>query len=274
MSHKQASELNDREEQRVKEHAKPPAPLVYEIIRRDGEEELSRSNTSLAWSGIAAGLLISLSVYAEASLRAHLPDAPWRPLIENFGYSVGFLVVIMGRMQLFTENTITTVVPTLLEPHRWNVIRTATLWSIVFGANLIGATLAALFFATTPVATPDIAQAFGEISAHIFEIAPSDVFGRGILAGVLIAAIVWMMPNAGASGFWVILFFTYLIALGDLAHVVAGSVEAAYVVITGGISASDALTAFILPALAGNIVGGTLIFTLVIYAQVKRDLKK
>ena len=87
------------------------ARLIYEVIRRDGEEELERPTVSLIYSGIAAGILISLSVITQAVLKHHLPEADWAILIEALGYSVGFMVVIFGRMQLFTENTITTVLP-------------------------------------------------------------------------------------------------------------------------------------------------------------------
>ena len=85
--------------------------LVYQIIRIEGEEELARPLRSLIWAGIAAGMLISFSVLGEAILRTHLPDTPSRYVFENFGYSFGFLLVILGRLQLFTENTITTVFP-------------------------------------------------------------------------------------------------------------------------------------------------------------------
>ncbi|SFQ97009.1 formate/nitrite transporter family protein [Poseidonocella sedimentorum] len=70
------------------------ARLIYEVIRRDGDEELSRPAISLVWSGLAAGGLISLSVIAQAVLSLHLPEeADWTHLVASLGYSVGFLVV-------------------------------------------------------------------------------------------------------------------------------------------------------------------------------------
>ena len=81
------------------EEATALAPrLIYEIIRREGEEEINRTARSLIWSGIAAGILISFSVLGEAIFRTYLPDTPARFLIENLGYSFGFLLVILGRM--------------------------------------------------------------------------------------------------------------------------------------------------------------------------------
>ena len=116
MNQTQDPELEEEmEEQSVNDAAALSPKLIYEVIRRDGEEELRRTKRSLIWSGIAAGMLISLSVLGGAVLRTYLPDTPGRYLIENLGYSLGFLAVIMGRMQLFTENTITTVLPIMQE---------------------------------------------------------------------------------------------------------------------------------------------------------------
>ena len=107
------------EEKSVSEAAALSPKLIYEVIRRDGEEELARTKRSLLWSGIAAGMMISLSVLGEATFRTYLPDTPHRFLIENLGYSLGFIAVIMGRMQLFTENTITTVLP-VMQARTWD----------------------------------------------------------------------------------------------------------------------------------------------------------
>ncbi len=77
--------------------------VVDEAIRREGDKELARPSSALAFSGLAAGLSMGFSLIAEGLLRAHLPDVVWRPLIVKLGYALGFLVVILGRQQLFTE---------------------------------------------------------------------------------------------------------------------------------------------------------------------------
>jgi formate/nitrite transporter FocA (FNT family) len=102
------------EKKQVEERLAIGPHVVYETIRREGEEELQRTPSSLAWSALAAGLSLGFSFIAEGLLTAHLPDQPWRPLISRFGYSVGFLIVILGRQQLFTENTVTVVLPLLI----------------------------------------------------------------------------------------------------------------------------------------------------------------
>jgi Formate/nitrite transporter len=101
--------VTEREVADIEERAQPRTPVIYEVVRRLGEEEMARPPVSLWWSGVAAGLSISFSLLAQAVLYVHLPDAIWRPLVTGFGYSVGFLMVVLSRQPLFTENTITVV---------------------------------------------------------------------------------------------------------------------------------------------------------------------
>jgi formate/nitrite transporter FocA (FNT family) len=223
--------LTEQHEKRsVAKAAKLPSKLIYEVIRREGEEELQRPLHSLAWSGIAAGVLISFSLLGEAILRTHLPDNPARFLLENVGYSFGFLLVVLGRMQLFTENTITTVLPVAADPTRRNFTALARLWSIVLVANVVGALLIALMLAWTPAFPAALSPAMTELALHGTGFGAVDGFARAIPAGMLVAAIVWMMPQSNGNSFWVILTFTWLIAAGDFAHIVVGSVEMWYLI--------------------------------------------
>ncbi len=245
---------------------------IFEVIRREGQEELERPNASLFWSGIAAGLMISLSVLGEAIFRTYLPDAEWRYLVENLGYSLGFLVVILGRMQLFTENTITTVLPVMHNPV-WDMFRRLViLWTIVLLANVIGAFVVATAFAYGDLIPAALVPAITELSEHATGFTTSEAFQRAIPAGVLVAAIVWMLPESEGFGFFIILVFTWLIAAGDFTHIVAGSVEMAFLMVQGLLPLDQALLDFFLPVLAGNILGGTVIFALLTFGQVRREL--
>ena len=99
--------VTEREVEDIEDRARLRTPVIYEIVRREGETEMDRPVISLWWSGVAAGLSISFSLLAQAVLWMHLPATPWRPLVSGFGYSVGFLIVVLARQQLFTENTVT-----------------------------------------------------------------------------------------------------------------------------------------------------------------------
>src|SRR5512142_353212 len=93
--------VTEREVEDIEERTVPRTPVIYEIVRRLGAEEMARPVNSLWWSGVAAGLSISFSLLAQAILTTHLPDAPWRELVTSFGYSVGFVMVVLSRQQLF-----------------------------------------------------------------------------------------------------------------------------------------------------------------------------
>ncbi|NOE20805.1 formate/nitrite transporter family protein [Ruegeria atlantica] len=247
--------------------------LIFETIRRNGEEELRRPVRALFWSGIAAGILISFSVLGEALLRAHLPETSWRYLIENFGYSLGFLLVILGRMQLFTENTITTVVPAMMTPSLSCFSKTARLWVIVLVANVVGAFLISAFLLYTPVLNKETLAVLNELSRHATGMGAWEGFVRAIPAGILIAAIVWMLPSAQNNEVLLIVIFTWLIALGDFTHIVAGSVEMALLSLQGMLPAHDAAFGFFLPVLVGNVIGGTVVFTMLAYAQIRPEIE-
>ncbi len=267
--------MTDTKKQKSIDEATNLAPReIYEVIRREGEEELERPLKSLVWSGLAAGLMISFSVLAEAILRTYLPDTPGSYLIENLGYSFGFLLVIMGRLQLFTENTITTVFPLVAAPTRSMLGRVLRLWSIVLAANVVGALCAASLFAFTPAIPSDLVPAIAELSQHALGFSPDVAFARAIPAGVLVAALVWMLPQSPESSFWLIVAFTWLIAAGDFAHIVAGSVEMWYLLLTGSKGLAEAAFGFFIPVFLGNVVGGTVIFTLMAWGQVQDEVEK
>ncbi len=268
-----AAPMERSEYERVAERQRLRAPLIYEIIRRDGLAELTRPLSALWWSGLSAGIGIGFSVVAEGLARVHLPDADWRPLAENLGYTVGFLIVILGRLQLFTENTITAVMPLYATLSRYSVLRTARLWGVVLVANVVGASLFAAGLAWAPLADPALVAAVSELSRELMHHGWAEMMAGGIVAGWLIASLVWILPSIHTSPTLMIVIVTYIIALGDFAHVIAGSVEAAFLVLTGHTPLSAALLDFFVPALIGNVLGGTLLFTLLAYSQVREEVE-
>ena len=261
-----------READRVQEQSTPPTPVIYETVRRYGEEEMSRPATSLLWSGLAAGLSMSFSLLAEAILRMHLPDASWRDLIVGLGYPVGFLMVVLARQQLFTETTITVVLPVAADPSLEKFGRAARMWSIVLAANLAGTLLAALLCTFAPVVGPDLRSTMLEISRESLQHGWLEMAFRGVTSGYLMAAMVWLIPAAGPAQFHIVALMTYVIGVGGFAHIVAGSVEAFLLVANGQLPVLAMLGGFTLPVLVGNIVGGTALFALIAYAQVMKEI--
>jgi formate-nitrite transporter family protein len=266
------NQITEREVEDVEERSGPRTPVIYEVVCRLGEEEMARPVFSLWWSGVAAGMSISFSLLAQAILHTHLPDTSWRPLVADFGYTVGFIMVIMSRQQLFTENTITAVLPVIATFNVGNLTRMARLWAVVLLANFAGTFFVALFSTFTPVISVELLHGMLDISSQILGHSWAEMFFKSIAAGFLIAALVWLIPGAETAQFYVIVLMTYLISVGNFMHIVAGSVEAFLLLLNGELSWLPMLTGFLLPVLAGNVVGGTALFALIAYAQVVKEI--
>jgi formate/nitrite transporter FocA (FNT family) len=262
-----AEEIKD-----VEELATPRTPVIYEVVRRLGEEEMERPVTSLWWSGVAAGLSISFSLLSQAILTAHLPEASWQPLVVSFGYCIGFIMAVLSRQQLFTESTITAVLPVAADVTRGNIVRMARLWAIVLAANLTGTLFAALFCTFTPVLPSDIYSGMLEISRDLLGFSWWEMVFRAIAAGFLMAAMVWLMPGAEGAQFHVITLMTWLIAVGGFTHIIAGSMESYLLVFSGEWVWWRMITDFMVPVLIGNTIGGTALFALIAYAQVMDEI--
>lgn len=256
------------EQKQVEERVAIGANVVYETIRREGEDEMQRSSAALAWSGFAAGLSMGFCLVAEAVLVARLPDAPWRPLISRFGYCVGFLIVILGRQQLFTENTLTVVLPALLHKDRKTLFNVARLWAVVLSSNVVGTMLFAYCIAYVHLFAPGVQQAFHDIGAAHVGASFGIVLVRAVFAGWLIALMVWLLPGAEASRVVIVIIITYLVGLANLNHIIAGSTTMIYLVATHAMSWGQYLIGFFLPTLIGNIIGGVSLVAALGHAQV------
>src|SRR3954471_21894927 len=197
-------EKDSRQVEHIEERSIPRTPVIYDVVRRYGEEEMARPGVSLWWSGLAAGLSMSFSLLAEAILRLHIPEYDWQPLVVSLGYPVGFVMVVLGRQQLFTENTITVILPVMAEPSSRNFVRAGRMWAIVLAANLAGTLFAALFCTFAPVIDPELRNAMLAVSAHAMQHAWLEMLFRGITAGFLMAAMVWLIPSADTAQFYVI----------------------------------------------------------------------
>jgi formate/nitrite transporter FocA (FNT family) len=265
--------LSDDETEAVAERKAGSAKVVHEVIRLQGDEELERPVASLIFSAFAAGVAISVSVLAQAFIKASLPDQPWAELIVALGYTVGFVIVIMGNLQLFTENTVTAILPIATHPTVRNLRRLTKLWSSVLIANLAGTLLVAALMSGSIIISADQLAASVQISSKLLYHDALTTLWLGMPAGFLVASIAWILPNARGSEFWVVMLITYIIAIGGFSHVVAGSTEAWLLWLTGRISLQHAVFGIILPALVGNIVGGTGLFAVLAHGQVRGEIK-
>ncbi len=262
-----APPLPRRERRKAAARSAVRVQVVHEAIRLEGEEELSRPTQALLWSGLAAGLSMGFSLVGEGILRSALPDAPWRPLVSKLGYSLGFLFVILGRQQLFTENTLTVILPLMRAPTARNAARVARLWAVVLLANVVGAFAFAGSLSLGDSFSAVHRQVFGELGREAFAPGFVVVLVRGIYGGWLIALMVWLLPAARSARFFVIVAVTWLVGAASFSHAIAGSVEVLYLVARGDLSLADYLRGFLLPAFLGNSIGGVSLVAAINHAQ-------
>jgi len=261
-------DLDSRQKRDAKRREAPSAAVVYEAIRREAESELTRPMPGLAWSALAAGLSMGFSFVAQALLYSYTPEATWRPIISSFGYSIGFLFVILGRQQLFTENTLTPVLEVLRVRRLSAFLRTCNLWAVVLLANMVGTAIFAASLSYFDVLDPKIDSALKTIAAKEYEFPFLTMFVRAIFAGWLVALMLWLMPFAETARVGVIILVTYVIGLAHFPHIIAGSVSALYGVFNGAHDLAEFFTVFFAPTLLGNIIGGIMLVAVVNYAQV------
>jgi len=272
----EAGEASPHLDQRERRQAAAGAPLgalvIHEIVRQQGEEELERSFNGLAWSGLAAGLSIGFSFLTQATLQGYLPDTPWRPLVSGFGYTVGFLIVILGRQQLFTETTLTAVIPALTRRNWGTTLLALRVWAIVLTANLAATWIFAMIAAQPGIFPDATVRAMAELSARAVQGPFWQKLVTGGSAGWLIGLMVWLMPSADASRALIIILLTYVIAICQFPHIIAGSVEAAFGVCTGQATPSDYAFRFLVPTFLGNAAGGTILAALLNHAPLAGEL--
>jgi formate/nitrite transporter FocA (FNT family) len=266
--------LNPNEKDQAAQHSAPPALVIHEIVRKDGEEELSRAPSAVAWSGLAAGLSMGFSFLALALVQSALPDAPSRRLIDSFGYSTGFVIAILGRQQLFTESTLTAVLPLLVRRNWPTFLAVLRFWSIALTANILGTLIFAALLTIDGVFP-------GPARAAMSDIARDAVAGpfwptliKAILAGWLIALMVWLLPSARSAKLLVIILITYLVSVGRFSHIIAGSVEAFFAVLTGQASAYAFTLGFFLPTIIGNTIGGVALVALLNHAPLAPEVRE
>jgi formate-nitrite transporter family protein len=263
-----APELTEQQEQEAQDRTSVSAVVVHEAIRHDGEEELNRPSSALAWSGLAAGLSMGFSLVGQALLRAHLPDRPWRPLIVSLGYSLGYVIVIVARQQLFTENTLTAIIPLLARRNLATLVQVARLWAVVLVANLAGAHLFAWVAGNTIMFKPEVQAAMLALGKEAAAVSFGAAVLRGIFAGWLIAMVVWMLAAIDTGRIAVIVILTYVVGLAGLTHIIAGSIDVLFLVMVGAKSWGAAAWGYMLPTLIGNSIGGVSLTAALNHAQV------
>lgn len=145
---------------------------------------------------------------------------------------------------------------------------TLRLWGVVLAANMLGTLAFAITLATTDVVDSSNLAAFRTIALHALHGDFWNTLLRAVFAGWLIALMVWLLPVAESSRLVVIVLITYLVSIAGFPHIIAGSNEVFYALLTDLVSADDAIVKFFIPTLIGNTIGGVSLVSAINYAQL------
>lgn len=239
---------------------------IFQRVVATADEEVKLPFKQMFFSGLAAGLSIGLSFYARAAISAQVPD---QVLIANLFYPIGFILIVIGRYQLFTENTLTPV--TLVLTRIGSIPMLLRVWGTVLVANLLGATLLAFVLANTSILAPEAADVARDIWAHAEATEWDALFFKGIMAGWLVASMVWLIHAARdtITRIFLVVFMMFLIPSADLYHCIIGFCEAMYALFIGEATFLQATGGFFLPVLLGNTVGGVLLVAILNYSMTR-----
>ena len=249
------------------EPRRPTAQLIYERVRKAGSDELERPRKALAFSGLFAGFTVGATPLLLALALATVEGGSQK-FVAALVYPAGFIAVILGRAQLFTENTLYPVVTSFEE--RRAIPPTARLWAIVFAANIVGAVLFVLLATETSALPPAVDAELRDLGQKAAGASFAPVFWSAILAGWLLALVAWLVEAAETAigQFFTIWLLTIPIALGDFDHCVATTHEVLTALFDGAVSFGSAL-GWLGTATLGNVIGGVLIVALINYGQVR-----
>jgi formate/nitrite transporter FocA (FNT family) len=262
--HKPESDANSGEHQ--KNLSRPSAEEIYQQVANNAREELKRSSIALAISGFAGGTFMGLSALGTAIALAMLGHSQGDEMISRLFYPLGFIVVIVGRAQLFTENTLYPVALVLAERRElWNTLR---LWAIVLPSNVLGALAFAGLVSLTPALNPHIVDALTQLGLDAVAHPWPTVFWSGVMGGWIIALAAWLVSGSHSitGSVMIIWMLTFIVGLGNFAHCIATSGEILVAVLTHH-AAWGAYPRWFLPAVLGNICGGVGMVTVLEYGQ-------
>lgn len=254
---------------------RPSAEEIYQQVARNAKQELKRSSVSLAVSGFTGGTFMGLSALGVGIVLAMLGNSPHAFLLSRMLYPLGFIVVIIGRSQLFTENTLYPVALVLAEKRQ--ILNTLRLWGIVLPSNLLGALGFAALISLTHALSPHIVQSIAQLGTVAVHVPLMTVFWSAVMGGWIIATAAWMVSGSHSVTGSVLLIWilTYLVGAGNFAHCIASSGEILTAVLTKQVSWTG-YGLWLGPAVAGNVCGGVLMVTLLEYGQAiyGRDIEK
>lgn len=255
---------------------KPAREILASMIEK-GKHEIDREADGLFLSSLSAGLDIGfgpLLMGVILTLSAGSYGDLQTELLLASAYSVGFIFVILGRSELFTEHTTLAVMPVI--DGQASVKKLGRLWGVVYAGNIIGGliftSLAVILMPGLGVITP---EAFGIIADKLVSHPAHWILVAGIFAGWLMGLLAWLVTSAENTigRVFFIWMVTATIGMLHLPHSIAGNVEVLFgLFTTSSITVIDYII-FLSLSTIGNAIGGATFVGLMKYGHVTRGAK-
>ena len=256
------------------EQPKEPYEIMVEQIEA-GLKEHRRSNIGLFISSLSAGLEVGFSIRVIGIIYTLFKTevSPGKLyLMMGLVYPVGYIFVIIGRSELFTEHTVLATIPVLNGKASFKSL--LNLWVIIYLGNLTGGylfgTIVLQFNAGTHLISLDF---FHFVSQKMVSYSSTNIIVSSIMAGWLMGTLSWLLSSAQdtLSRVAMIFFITFIISIAGLHHCIVGSIEIfmAYFANANNISGLEFFK-FQGIATLGTIIGGVVLVALVKYGHSKR----
>jgi formate/nitrite transporter FocA (FNT family)/nucleotide-binding universal stress UspA family protein len=241
---------------------------VFQRIVADADHEITSGARELFFSALAGGFAITITLLVYASMYPRTDSS----IVAALLYPIGFIYIIIGGYQLYTENTLPPVALTL--ERLASVPALFRHWGIVAAGNFAGGALGAVVLAYGGVLSPEAAAVAADLAVEgVYETTRWELFFKGAFAGLVVAGVVWMnFASRDTISRLAIVYLAFLtIPLGNLFHVVVSFTEAVYLMLVGDLGLLLAMTDFVVPVLLGNTLGGVVLVTVVNYYQTTED---
>lgn len=259
------------------ENSKSYSDILSTIIN-EGESMFALQNKTVLLSSVIAGLEIGFSYLLVCSLYySWAGTLPADTIFKLFGivYPVGFIMVIVGKSALFTEQTSILVLPVLNgQQSIWQLMR---VWGDVILGNIVGGILFVLFIAfLAPEMNLFSHRVMAEIGEHVLGFSNLIIFLSAITAGWLMGMLTWLLSSIANSITRILIIFiiTAIIGFGGFHHSILGNIE-----VFGALIYSDSVSfldyiRFLLLSLIGNGIGGAVVVALFKYRVFQSDFAK
>ena len=249
---------------------------IWDESVKEGSRRLQRGTLGMASTGVIGGVDVMIGIMALTVVSGALAVVVPEPVAHVGGslvFGVGFVLIILGRSELFTENFLVPIAPVLrrLAP----VSAVARLWTVTALANLVGIFVLAAIFTRAGLVPPETLDAAGKVADTFAERDFIAALLSAIIAGTVMTLFTWIATavELDVARIGIALIVGFILAAPSLNHAIVGFGEMSFGLLAGTTSSAewiDVAQNFPVSVL-GNLIGGLGFVTLARVLQVQGE---